>query len=237
MSPPIVGISTYSVYADWGVWRDLASLTPRTYIDCVARAGGLPVQLPNAEIGLQHIDALLDRLDAVVLVGGEDMCGGWSGREEDPEQHAAHCELRDRFEVELARRAWQRDLPILGICRGAQALNVSRGGTLVEDLPTAGASSEHLIERGVFNSHEVRFERGTRIEVLYGTSAHVPSHHHQAIDRVGEGLRVTGRARDGVIEAVEGSDQRFALGVQWHPEEDEDIVLFDALVQAPGVAA
>ena len=237
MTVPVIGISTYSVHADWRSWKGDAALTPRTYLNCVVRSGGIPLLLPNVVPQEDAIDALLCRVDGVVLIGGEDMCGVWSGREEAESQHASHCDERDSFEVTLARRAWERDVPLLGICRGAQVLNVSRGGTLIEDLPMAGASREHLTERGTFNLHEVDLSGGSLAERMYGTTARVPSHHHQAVDRVGEGLMVTGRARDEVVEVIEGSERRFAMGVQWHPEEGADMILFEELVKAAGVLA
>ena len=237
MTIPVIGISTYSVHADWRAWKADAALTPRTYVNRVVHAGGIPLLFPNVVPQEDAINAMLDRVDGVVLIGGEDMCGVWSGREEADSQHAGHCDERDSFEVALARQAWERDVPLLGICRGAQVLNVSRGGTLIEDLPTAGASREHLIERGTFNLHEVDLSSGSLAEHMYGTTARVPSHHHQAVDRTGEGLTVTGRARDEVVEVIEGSERRFAIGVQWHPEEGEDMILFEELVNAAGVLA
>ena len=234
---PVIGISTYSVHADWRTWRGDAALTPRTYLNCVVRAGGIPLLLPNVLAHEDAIGAMLDRVHGVVLIGGEDVCGVWSGREETDSQHAGHNDERDSFEVALARRSWERDIPRLGICRGAQVLNVSRGGTLIEDLPMAGASREHLIERGTFNLHEVDLSSGSRAERMYGTTTRVNSHHHQAVDRSGEGLTVTGRARDEVVEVIEGPERRFAIGVQWHPEESQDMIPFKELIEAAGALA
>lgn len=233
----MVGISTYAVHADWRVWQGDSMLTPRPYVDCVAGAGAIPLLLACTADSHEMIDGMLARVDAVVLVGGEDVCGVFSGREEDERTHAAHSDERDAFELAVARRAWELDLPILGICRGAQVLNVSRGGTLHEDLPAIGASSEHLIERGTFNPHAVQFAGGSTAERLFGSASVVPSHHHQAIDRVGDGLTVTGRAGDDVVETVEGTSRRFAMGVQWHPEEGEDMTIFEALVESTEVRA
>ena len=228
---PVVGITTYGVHADWTVWRDDSVLTPRTYVDAVLAAGGAPLLLPC--IAPEHVvDRYLDLLDAVMLIGGEDICGIHSGREESVEVHAAHSDVRDAFELALARGAWERDLPVLGICRGAQLLNVARGGTIIEDLPGAGASRDHLVERGVFNDHQVALLDGTLGASLLGSSTAVPSHHRQAVDRLGEGLLVSGRAEDGVVEAIEAEERRFVLGVQWHPEEGDDPTLFEALVEA-----
>jgi putative glutamine amidotransferase len=234
---PVVGISTYSVHADWHVWEGDSMLTPKTYVDCVLRAGGVPVLLACTPDSPELIDEVVERVDAIVLVGGEDVCGVRSAREESEDAHAAHNDERDAFEIALARRAWDVDLPLLGICRGAQVLNVSRGGTLIEDLATSGASAEHLIERGTFNPHAVEFTPGSAAGRLFGSSSVVPSHHHQAIDQVGDDLTVTGRAGDEVVETVEGDSRRFTLGVQWHPEEGQDMTVFEALVDSTGVRA
>lgn len=232
---PLVGLSTYSVDADWKAWADNSSLTPNSYVRCLATSGAVPVLLPSLGPAVSAPDRLLDALDAVVLIGGGDVCGRRSGRDEDAAAHAAHSDQRDDFEIALAQGAWERDLPLLGICRGMQVLNVARGGTLIEDLASAGASSEHLIDRGVFNRHAVEFEPGSRAAEMFGPRTVVPSHHHQAVDRLGEGLVTTGVAEDAVIESVEGSGKHFVLGVQWHPEEGEDMTLFEALVEATAV--
>lgn len=207
-------------------------LTPRTYVDQVIAAGGLPLLLPPQIQQVDAIDRVVDMVDAVMLVGGEDLCARWSGRSETPDEHERHSDERDQFEISLAQAIWAADKPLLGICRGAQVLNVSRGGTLIEDLPSAGASDVHLLTRGTFNPHPVTYDERFLARGLYDPDGAVPSHHHQAIDVLGEGLVITGRAEDDVIEAVEGIDRRFVVGVQWHPEEGKDARLFEALVAA-----
>jgi gamma-glutamyl-gamma-aminobutyrate hydrolase PuuD len=177
---------------------------------------------------------VLDRLDGLLVIGGDDLCGEVSGRAEEPDEHLhqRHNPVRDAFEISAVRHAWETDMPVLAICRGIQVLNVALGGSVIRDLFSAGYSQDHRIKRGVFNDHRVTFEPGSRMAELYGDEAHVPSHHHQAIERLAEGLVVSGVSDDRVIEAVEAPDHRFTLGVQWHPEEAEDSVLFDALVEA-----
>jgi putative glutamine amidotransferase len=234
---PLVAVSTYSVAADWVVWSASSSLTPNTYLDRLDRAGALPVMLPSLTAEPAVVDRLLDAVSAVVLIGGEDICGRAAGRDEAEADHAAHNPERDRFEIALAQRAWERDVPTLGICRGMQVLNVARGGTLIPDLPSVGASPDHRVEPGVFTDHPVAVEPDSRLWELFGEQATARSHHHQAIDRVGDGLRVTGRAPDAVVEAVEDPTRRFFLGVQWHPEESDDLTLFEALVEAATVSA
>lgn len=229
---PIVGISTYAVHADWVSWKADCLLTPRTYVDKVVTAGGLPLLLPPQLADLGEVERVISLLDALVLIGGEDMCGTWSAREETPEDHAHHNVERDTFEVAMAQAAWAVDLPLLGVCRGAQVLNVSRGGTLIDDLVAAGASDIHRKTRGVFHEHSVAYDVTQVRRGAYDPAVLVPSHHHQAIDTLGDGLNVVGVAEDGVIEAVEAVDRLFVIGVQWHPEESTSDLLFPALVGA-----
>lgn len=231
-SRPLVGISTYAVYADWQSWKGDSLLTPRTYVDKVVAAGGVPLLLPPQLADQKEVGRLVTILDALVLIGGEDVCGIWSSREETVEDHAHHNIERDTFEVALAQAAWAADLPMLGVCRGAQVLNVSRGGTLIEDLVTAGASDIHRKTRGLFHEHSVSYSDSIPLRGAYDPSALVPSHHHQAVDVLGQGLTVVGVAEDGVIEAVEAPDRHFIVGVQWHPEESSQDLLFPALVDA-----
>lgn len=230
---PVVGISTYAVYAEWVSWKADSLLTPRAYVDKLAEAGALPVLLPPHLADQGEVSRIVDMVDALVLIGGEDVCGTWSARgDESPDEHARHSVERDTFEVALAQAAWAVDLPLLGICRGAQVLNVSRGGSLINDLVTAGASDIHRKVVGQFHEHAVEFRADVEYRGAYDPSALVPSHHHQAIDTVGDGLAVVGLAEDGVIEVVEAVDRSFIVGVQWHPEESSYDPIFSALVTA-----
>lgn len=230
--PPVIGISTYATAADWGSWAADAVLTPTAYVKRILQAGGIPVLLPATIGGAPQLELLLDRIDGLMLIGGEDVCGLHVDRSESAEEHAAHSEDRDAFELALAREAWARRLPILAICRGAQVLNVALGGSLIADLVEAGYSSEHRKVRGEFHDHEVSFEPGSVLEGMYGPAADVPSHHHQAVDRLAQEFRVTARTSDGVIEGYEATGQQFALAVQWHPEEAAAEQLFEALIAA-----
>ncbi|WP_445259235.1 gamma-glutamyl-gamma-aminobutyrate hydrolase family protein [Nocardioides aurantiacus] len=230
--PPVIGISTYAAAADWGSWAADAVLTPTSYVKRVLQAGGVPVLLPATIGEAALLEHLLDRIDGLMLIGGEDVCGLRVDRTESSEEHATHSDERDAFELALAREAWARRLPILAICRGAQVLNVALGGSLIADLVEAGFSSEHRKVRGQFNDHEVSFEPGSILEEMYGHAANVPSHHHQAVDRLAQEFRVTARTSDGVIEGYEATGQQFALAVQWHPEEAGAEHLFEALIAA-----
>jgi putative glutamine amidotransferase len=234
----MIGLTTYAEVAHHGIWTESAVFTPSTYTERIASAGGAPVLLPpelSDTNGSQRLRSVMGQIDGLVLIGGEDVCGKSYGREEDEEEHRVegHNPARDALEIEAARHAWESRLPILAICRGIQVLNVALGGTLITDLPSAGASDQHRPVRGTFNPHRVEFESGSLAHRLLGEEADVPSHHHQAIDRLADDLLVSGRSVDGVVEAAEARDDRaFALGVQWHPEEAEDHTLFAAFLEA-----
>jgi anthranilate synthase component 2/putative glutamine amidotransferase len=235
-SQPLIGVTTYQEAATHGRWTEEAVFTPRTYTACLSDAGGAPVLLPpSLSNGQGALPEVIDRLDGLMLIGGEDVCGQVYGREETEEEHGreVHNPARDALEVEATRCAWETGLPILAICRGIQLLNVALGGTLVPDLVGAGASDEHRLVQGSFHDHLVEFEPGTLAYQLLGPATQVPSHHHQAVERVADVLRVSGRSQDGVVEAAEAGDGRpFVLGVQWHPEEGQDPTLFAAFVEA-----
>jgi gamma-glutamyl-gamma-aminobutyrate hydrolase PuuD len=236
---PVVGVTSYRERADWADWPQDAVLAPAAYLDRLAAGGVSPVLLPPVAGDDGLVEASLERIDGLVLIGGDDVCGRVYGREESDAEHdaARHRPERDRHEIAAARLAWEERKPILAICRGVQLLNVALGGTLIADLSSAGASPEHLLERGTFHHHAVEFDPGSALSRIYGDSGQVPSHHHQAIDRVAEGLVVTGRAPDGIIEGVEAQNGRYVLGVQWHPEEGADVEIFRAFAAACGGAS
>jgi putative glutamine amidotransferase len=219
-SPPAVGICAAVERVSWGVWNEYeVTLVPRSYVRAVQRAGGVGIVLPPDEAAVADPDLLLDRVDALILAGGADLDPAGYGAEPHPETRGTWPD-RDRFELALARRALERDLPLLGICRGMQLLNVALGGTLDQHLPDSG-SEVHRAAGGTFGEHHVRLEPGSL------------SHHHQGIDRVGEGLLVSGwSVEDELVEAVELPEKRFALGVVWHPEEDPESRVIAALVDA-----
>jgi gamma-glutamyl-gamma-aminobutyrate hydrolase PuuD len=169
-------------------------------------------------------------LDAVVLAGGADIGAERYGAAAPP---AAGVPRPDRDATELAvlNRALERGIPVLGVCRGAQLLNVGLGGTLVQHLPDVVGHREHNPRPGVFGTVTVELDPAGRVGALLGPTVRAQCHHHQAIDRLADGLVVTGRAADGTVEAVELAGREFVIGVQWHPEQD-DLRLFDALVAA-----
>jgi len=226
---PVIGISSYAVQAHWGQWDDEAILLPRRYVDKVTQAGGLPVLLPPIECGA----ALLPRLDGLVLSGGRDVDPARYGAPPDPAAGPFH-EARDSAELDLCRHALASGLPVLGICRGLQVINVALGGTLHQHLPDLVGDDSHSPDEAGYGTHKVSVASQTQLAGILGRSeAAVPTHHHQAIDRLGAGLVPTAWTDDGVIEAVEfDQPASFMIAVQWHPEAGDDLSLFTALVAA-----
>jgi putative glutamine amidotransferase len=198
----------------------------------VQGAGGLGIVLPPDPAVVEDPDLLLDRVDGLILAGGADVDPATYGAEAEAETTGTWPE-RDRFELALTRRALEREMPVLGICRGMQLLNVALGGTLVQHLPDALGSEAHRTLAGTFGEHEVRLEPGTLARRAAGAERlAVKSHHHQGVEKVGEGLLVSGRAvGDDLAEAIELPEHRFALGVLWHPEEDPGSTVIAALVE------
>jgi gamma-glutamyl-gamma-aminobutyrate hydrolase PuuD len=225
---PVIGVTAYGERASYGVWDHEAVLLPRTYPDVVIAAGGVPVLLPP----VPESAAAVDRLDAVVLAGGPDVGPDRYGESPHPRTGQPRPE-RDTAELAVLHRALERGIPVLGVCRGAQVLNVGLGGTLVQHVPDVVGHPGHNPSPGVFGTTEVTLEAGSRVGAALGLSASVRCHHHQALDRLADGLVVTGRAADGLVEAVELAGSPFVVGVQWHPEEDHtDLRLMAALVTA-----
>jgi gamma-glutamyl-gamma-aminobutyrate hydrolase PuuD len=227
-SRPRIGITTYLETATWGIWERESAILPRVYLDAVAAAGGTPLLLPP--VGTDP--SVLDVLDGLVIAGGCDV---------DPGSYAAtpHPETvdtrpgRDDHEAVLIREALDREVPLLAICRGLQMLNVTLGGTLHQHLPEVIANDGHRPAPAIFARTEVKIEPGTLTARILGESATGSCYHHQALDVLAPGLKVTARAGDGTIEAAEVEGRDFALGVQWHPEENpEDLRLFTALIRS-----
>jgi putative glutamine amidotransferase len=240
--PPLVGVSTSEVRAAGD--RELVSQgePPRTelalgerYLEAVRAAGGMPVIL--APVSSESIDTLIGRLDAVCLSGGPDLHPSAYGVLPHTELGPTEPEL-DRFELELARAAVARGIPVLGICRGMQVLNVALGGSLHQHLPDLGGPLNHRQERGSGDpSHRVTLARNSRLTKVIGRRyVEVNSFHHQGLHALGRGLAVAGRAPDGVVEAVEVPGRRFTFGVQWHAEclvdRPEHLAVFRGLVRA-----
>jgi gamma-glutamyl-gamma-aminobutyrate hydrolase PuuD len=224
---PLIGITTYVEEASWSHWVAPAALIPFSYVQAVERAGGRPLLVPPGDDGVAET---LDALDGLLLSGGNDVDPTAYGAEPHAKTGGVRPE-RDRAELALLEGALARDMPVLAVCRGSQLLNVARGGDLVQHLPEVVGDEKHRETPGVFSAHDVRVDPESRLGGLVGERTPVQSHHHQGFGRVGADLRETAWADDGTLEAVEDPSKRFALGVLWHPEEDEDAALFEALVR------
>jgi putative glutamine amidotransferase len=235
MPRPRIGICTALENARWTVWEREAFLLSRAYVDAIQSVGGLALMIPPDASTAADPDAVLDVVDGLVLAGGADI---------DPAAYGApphRCTTgtrpeRDAAEIPLARRAIARDVPVLGICRGMQLLNVARGGTLVQHLPDDLGHTDHRRHLGSFDDadHDVRLEPGSLAAQACGELRHATkSHHHQAVDELGEGLVATGwSVLDELVEAIELPGARFVLGVQWHPEVDPRSGVVASLVAA-----
>ncbi|HWT25306.1 MAG TPA: gamma-glutamyl-gamma-aminobutyrate hydrolase family protein [Solirubrobacteraceae bacterium] len=231
---PVIGVCAALERARWGAWDSEAVLLDRNYVDAIQRAGGMAVLLPPDPALAEDPDEVLDRIDGLLLAGGGDMDPATYGAEPHPAT-AGTVPERDAFELALAARALERDLPFLGVCRGMQVMNVARGGTLTQHLPDDVGHEDHRRSVGSFDNadHDVRLAAGSLAARVAGQTTHATkSHHHQGVDRIGEGLTVTGWATiDDLPEALEVPGRRFALGVQWHPEADETSPLIAGLVE------
>ena len=224
---PIIGITAYAEPSvRWGVWEVPAAVLPLAYVEAIQRAGGRPLVIPPSEEGVEET---LGAVDGLLFSGGSDISPDEYGHDRHPETVGVRPE-RDRGELALLQAALERDIPLLAVCRGSQVLNVARGGDLVQHLPDVVGGEQHKHTPGVFADHEVEVRGDTRLGSLLGGRAPVKSHHHQGFGRVGEGLVEAAWAEDGTLEALEDPSRRFAVGVLWHPEEGNDLALFDALV-------
>ena len=234
MARPVIGIPSPIEVARWGAWEEPAHVLPRSYVDAVQRAGGAALVLPADADWAARPDDILDLLDGLLLAGGSDVDPGTYGAEPHPETKGTTPE-RDTFEIALASRAVERDMPFLGVCRGMQVMNVALGGTLHQHLPEVVGHGDHRRVLGTFvgADHDVHLQAGSLAARSAGEEVHVTkSHHHQGVDELGRGLVVTGRSElDELPEAIELPGRRFVLGVQWHPEADERSRLIAALVE------
>jgi putative glutamine amidotransferase len=243
MTRPVIGICTALERAKWSVWDQRAALLPFNYVQAVQRAGGLVAMLPPDAQLTEDPEQALDLIDGLILAGGADIDPASYGEIPHPETVSTVPE-RDAFEIALTRGAIERDMPLLGICRGMQLINVACGGTLLQHLPDRYGHHEHRRVVGSFDGaeHDVLLTDGSLAARAAGELSHATkSHHHQGVDRLGEGLTVSGVSTlDELTEAIEwgggSSDRRFVLGVQWHPEADLASSVVGALVDAAASA-
>lgn len=238
---PRIGITSWHHDEGGECWEYI----PKDYSTAITHAGGIPLILPTIYVGAglkpaPTLNELLDSVDGLLFTGGEDIHPSFYG--EVPQERCGEIDQdRDRFEIELAERALNRKLPILGICRGIQLLNVVMGGSLYQDLSyRPGTAEDHHApeERRYELIHKVRLIPGSRLYQILGSfEFEVTSTHHQMIKDLASSLKVSAVASDGVIEGVEAEEYPFLLAVQWHPERmlrrsPEQLSLFKAFVEA-----
>lgn len=229
-----VGITAAIEKVSSGPWDDMeAALVPFSYVRAVRRAGGRPLLLPPDPGDTLDPNSVLNVIDTLIITGGPDIHPALYGQESHSKTGPAQKE-RDTYEIALVRAALESNVPLLGICRGSQIINVAYGGSLEQHLPDVLGHEKHLYPPGTFADHEVRLEPDSLAARAVGEQKTiVKSHHHQGIGKIGRGLRGTGWATDdNIVEAVEDRDHSFVLGVLWHPEEDERSKLISALIEA-----
>ena len=231
VSRPLIGLTTYLEQAQTGVWDVPAAFLPKVYFEAVTKAGGIAILLPPQPVDAGIAREVLEGLDGLIITGGKDVDPARYGQERHPETDEPRTD-RDAWEDELLTAAIEMQVPFLGICRGAQMLNVALGGTLNQHLPEVLGVDRYRAGEGVFAVTDVAIDDGSTMSQLVGEAVAVKSYHHQSIADVAQGLRVTARSDDGTIQAVELEGVPFGLGVQWHPEQDDDIRLFAGLVDA-----
>lgn len=225
---PRIALTSYYQDAAWGVWSAKAAIVPGTYVEAVDAAGGTPVLLPP--VGTD--ETVLDLVDGLIVVGGPDVDPARYGAERHP--RTTPQPVRDEHDIRLTRAALERGLPLFAICRGAQVLNVALGGTLVQHLPDVHPTTNYQPVPGVFGEVAFTTAPGSLIRGLLGAAAAAPCYHHQGMDTVPAGLRVTASSAEGTVQALEAAGARgWVLGVQFHPEQNpEDLRLFRGFVRA-----
>lgn len=236
---PIVGLTTYLQQASSGVWNVPASFLPAYYLNGVTMAGGIATLLPPQSPSDRIVGRVLSGIDGLIVTGGSDVNPSSYGQVRHYTTDNPALD-RDAWEFALVRGAIARRLPLLGICRGAQVLNVALGGTLHQHLPDILQHTRHQAGSAVFSTTSINTVAGTRVAQLVGEAHEAQCYHHQAIAGLGEGLIVSARDGEGVIEAIEGDPlmypKSWIVAVQWHPEQTlHDLSLFEGLVEAARV--
>lgn len=230
---PVIGLTSYRQRGQTGVWDTEMAMLPAFYLEGVTRAGGIAVILPPQQVNSEDARNLLAGLDGLVVTGGRDVEAARYGHQSH-EKAEKPDRLRDLLEDELITAAIQMKLPFLGICRGAQMLNVNRGGTLIQHLPDVVGDNRYLLGDGNFAHMPMSVREGSQLASIVGDRVeNAALYHHQAIDEPGEGLQVVAYSPDGIVQAVEVENHPFGLAVQWHPEQTlDDLRLFEALIAA-----
>jgi putative glutamine amidotransferase len=235
---PVIGITTFDVEASWGPWTASAAVLPFVYVDAVRRSGGRAVLLPPGGAD-EEASATVAGLDGLVVSGGPDIDPIRYGAARHPLTEPP-VTARDAWDLALTGSALALGVPLLAICRGLQVLNVCRGGTLHQHVPDLVGHARHDGPSAGYGKHKVRVSPDSMLAGIMPEGGHfdVPTHHHQAVDLLGDGLRAVAWEEDGLVEAVEAGPSEldglsgFVLGVQWHPEQGTDHRVFTALVSA-----
>jgi putative glutamine amidotransferase len=233
MVRPVIGITSYVEPASWGPWVGVsAGLLPYSYIAKVEQSGGIALVIPpRHDADADWAASVLWPLDGLILAGGVDV---------EPSRYGAsrHASVqdsrqdRDAAEIALARAAVESDLPLLGICRGMQVMAVAAGGTLEQHVPDRVGHTGHAPGIGSYGQHQVQIEPASQLAGIIGTSAAVPSYHHQAVSTHPGYTATAWDPSDRTLEAMEDPTASFRLAVQWHPEVADDLRLFQALIAA-----
>lgn len=224
MSTPRIGLTTYRTPGQMTIYDTELAVLPAQYIETVTRAGGVAIMIPPQPLTHGQARSLLQGLDGLIITGGADVNPARYGQTKGPHTQEPE-DLRDSLEDTLLGAARAMEMPILGICRGAQMLNVHLGGTLHQHLPDVVGHDRYRVGDGVFHPEPMTIVEGSLLHRILGegeVQGHV--YHHQAIDHVAPGLRVSARGFDGTIQAIEMENYPFGLAVQWHPEENLDDV-------------
>lgn len=243
---PVIGITTYDVEARWGAWEAHAALLPFVYVEAVRRSGGRAVLLPPGG-DEEEASATVAGLDGLLVAGGPDIDPIRYGAARHPLTQPP-VTVRDAWELAVTSHALRLGVPLLAICRGMQMLNVCRGGTLHQHVPDLVGHARHDGPTAGYGRHQVRVSPDSMLSGVLAQEPsdeyfNVPTHHHQAVNLLGDGLKAVAWEEDGTIEAVEAGPSKldglsgFVLGVQWHPERGDDPRLFTALVDAAAARA
>ncbi|MGZ4231350.1 MAG: gamma-glutamyl-gamma-aminobutyrate hydrolase family protein [Solirubrobacteraceae bacterium] len=235
----MIGVTAWLHRARWSEMDEAAVLVEESFLDKVLQTDTPVIVIPPYA---RLAERVVERIDGLMLTGGPDLNPAYYGQPRNPQTRSGDPR-RDEAEIALTRAALARGIPVLGICRGCQVLNVACGGTLVQHIPDAYRGVRHAaddpaaLEGGAFTTHEVIAAPGSAVEATLGPRFAVQSAHHQAVAIMSEEIAAVAWSEDGVIEAIAHVSRPFVLGVQWHPEADAGMALFEALVVAAGLVA
>jgi putative glutamine amidotransferase len=235
MSRPLIGLTTYREPATWRRWQGVdAALLPAAYVDAIGAGGATALLIPPLGPADSAADVVA-RLDGLLVSGGADVNPARYGEHPHPRTGAA-SDARDVSELALLAAAQDIELPVLGVCRGMQVMAVAAGGRLAQHVPDLVGHDRHCPGEDSYGAIDVRIDAGSALGAILGSDHVATCHHHQSVAEH-PGYRAVAAAADGLLEAFELPGDRFAIGVQWHPEAGNDRALFEALADAAGAYA